>query len=59
MKIKKNQLNKYLIETENKKELKTKRYLIENYFCKIKKIPKLYLRTDKSIIAFTGTIFIS
>jgi len=55
---KKKQLNEYLIENKNKKEIKSKRYLIENYFCKIKKIPKLNLRTDKSKIAFIGTIFI-
>jgi len=36
----------------------TKRYLIENYFCSMKRIPKLYLRTDKLIKTFISTAFI-
>ena len=36
----------------------TKRYLIENYFCSLKHIPKLYLRTDKLITTFITTLYI-
>lgn len=42
--------------TQNEK--RTKRYLIENYFCSMKRIPKLYLRTDKLIKTFISTVFI-
>ena len=43
------------IESTNKK---TNRYLIENYFCRIKQMPKLYLRTDKKVTTFLSTVYI-
>ena len=54
------ELKKYIEEctNENKIKTKTKRYLIENYFCSIKHISKLYLRTDKLIKTFMSTVYI-
>jgi hypothetical protein len=53
-------LNDHINECKINKELKqnTKRYLIENYFCSLKHIPKLYLRTDKLTKTFMNTLFI-
>lgn len=53
-------LNSYIHEYDNKIQNKKKsnRYLIENYFCSIKHIPKIYLRTDKLIKTFISTVYI-
>ena len=52
----------YITECKNNNKTKTmlgsKRYLIENYFCSLKHISKLYLRTDKLIKSFKSTIYI-
>lgn len=56
-----NKLNNHIklckVNKENDNKV-TKRYIIENYFCKIKHIPKLYLRTDKFINTFISTVYI-
>lgn len=52
-------LNKYIDECIREKNTsESKRYLIENYFCTLKHIQKLYLRTDKLIKTFMSTVYI-
>lgn len=63
MKLKIKQLNDYIMHYDEhiakKKTLSlSKRYVIENYFCSLKHISKLYLRTDKKINTFMSTIYI-
>lgn len=54
-----NELNEYIITCNNKNSNNgSRRYLIENYFCSLKRIPKLYTRTDKIIKTFMSTVFI-
>jgi hypothetical protein len=59
-KIKK--LSEYIIDYKKNNKIQnmlgSKRYLIENYFCSLKHISKLYLRTDKLIKTFKSTIYI-
>jgi len=61
IKLKINEMNNYIkIKKEKKEEKhKTKRYIIENYFSKLKRIPKLYVRTDKTLNTFMSTIFLA
>ena len=60
MYVKIKSLNDYIKKCDNKISNKgrSKRYLIENYFCSLKHIPKLYLRSDKLIKTFMSTVFI-
>jgi len=62
MRLKIKNLNKYIDKCNDENKIKTttgsKRYLIENYFCALKHIPKLYLRTDKLIKTFMSTVYI-
>ena len=49
--------NTYVNENNSIIVKKTKRYQIENYFSKIKRIPKMIIRNDKTINIFMSTIY--
>ena len=53
--------NTYINNKINEKnaKVKTKRYVIENYFSVVKCIPKMCIRIDKAISTFMSTVFLS
>lgn len=51
--------DEYINENKTITNKKSKRYMIENYFSKIKRIPKLIIRNEKTIGIFISTIYLS